>query len=121
MGGGLHKFRAQKTICDAGHLHDSKLEAGRCDQLTAKEEAGEITHLTQQPVFQIRINDVVVCKVLGDFQYRMADSGLLITEDAKGMDNAMSRLKRKMVEAAYPGTVMTIWPPKKRKVRKKAK
>lgn len=113
----MHKYRAIKTECAAGHLHDSRLEAKRCDELTAKEDAGEITHLTQQPVFAIEINGRPVCKVLGDFQYRMADSGLAITEDCKGMDNPFSRLKRKLVEAAYPGTVITVWPPKVRKKR----
>lgn len=114
-----NKFSAKKTVCGADHLHDSGIEAKRCDELTAKEEAGEITHLRQQPKFTIAINDRTICTVILDFEYRMADSGLQIDEDVKGMDNPMSRLKRKLIEASYPGTVVTIWPPKKRKVRKR--
>lgn len=112
------KYGAKRTVCGAGHTHDSKLEAGRCDTLTAMEQSGEITHLVQQPAFPIVINGRPVCKVLGDFQYRMADSGLPVVVDVKGMDNPMSRLKRKLVEAAYPGMVMTVWPVKVAKKRK---
>jgi hypothetical protein len=113
-----HKYGAVKTECGAKHMHASGIEAKRCDQLHAMEVAGEITHLTQQPVFKIELNGRLVCKVVGDFQYRMADSGLLMTIDVKGMDNRVSQLKRKLVEAAFPGTIMTIWPPKVRKKRK---
>lgn len=113
-----NKFSAKPTVCGANHRHSSKIEARRCDELTAKELAGEITHLRQQPVFEIRINERPVCKVILDFEYRMADSGLQIDEDVKGQDNPVSRLKRKLVEATYPGTVVTIWPPKIRKARK---
>lgn len=114
------KYGAKKTHCASGHLHMSKLEAGRCDELTAKEEAGEITHLRQQPKFEIELDGRKICTVILDFEYRMSGSGLQVDEDVKGMDNPVSSLKRKLVEAHYPGTVVAIWPVKKRKPRKKA-
>jgi hypothetical protein len=115
----MNKFGARKTRCVSDHLHASAMEARRCDDLTRKEAAGEIRELTQQPVFPIEINGSQVCKVILDHSYKMADSGLEIIEDTKGRDNPMSRLKRKLVEACYPDVVVTLFPPKKRKVRSK--
>jgi Protein of unknown function (DUF1064) len=117
----MTKYRAVKTICAARHLHDSGIEARRCNELTAMEAAGTITHLVQQPELRIEINGKLVCKYQGDFQYRMTDSGLLITEDVKGMVTPVFRLKQKLVEASYPGLVVTIWPPRVRKKRKAKK
>jgi hypothetical protein len=117
----VNKFGARKTRCASDHLHASGIEARRCNDLTVKEAAGEITHLVQQPVFPIVIDGIPVCKVILDHSYRMAASGLQIIEDTKGRDNPVSRLKRKLVEAAYPGVVVTLYPPKKPKARKSRK
>jgi hypothetical protein len=116
-----NKFRAVKDECPRGHLHDSKMESRRCADLCALETVGQITHLEQQPEFRVEINGKAICTYRADFQYRMADSGLPIVEDVKGMQTPVFNLKRKMVEAAYPGTVITIFPPKVRKKRKAKK
>lgn len=110
------KYSAIKTDCGSGHRHDSRIEARRCDELTLLEKGGAISHLIQQPVFQIAFDDRPVCKVIADFQYREDDR--LVTIDVKGMDTPLSRLKRKLVAAAFPGTVIEIYPPKVRKARK---
>lgn len=114
----MSKFRAIKTDCDHGHTHDSKKEAARCNELHVLEASGVITHLIQQPVFEIAFDGRHVCKVIADFQYREGDN--LVTIDVKGMDTPVSRLKRKLVAAAYPGTTIEIYPPKVRKIRRKA-
>ncbi len=115
----MSKYRAKKTRCAAGHMHDSMKEAAKCDDLCAQEERGEITHLVQQPAFTVEIDGVAVCTYKADFGYRMADSGLPIVLDVKGMMTPLFRLKKKLVEATHPGVVITIWPPKIRKARKK--
>ena len=114
------KYGAKKTHCARGHLHDSKLEAGRCDQLCAMEDAGTITHLIQQPEFKCIIDGRLVCTYRADHGYRMADSGLHIVEDTKGKMTSVFSLKKKLVEAIYPGVVIAIWPPRVRKKRKSA-
>lgn len=119
--GAYNKFRAVKDECASGHLHDSKMEARRCADLTALEAVGRITHLEQQPEFRVEINGKLVCRYIADFQYRMADSGLPIVEDVKGMQTPVFNLKRKLVEAAYPGLVVSVYPPKKRKARRRSK
>ena len=113
------KYGAVRTTCAQEHTHASRIEARRCDDLSRKEATGEITHLRQQPAFAIEIGGRKICKVILDFEYRMAGSGLQIDEDVKGKDNPMSKLKRKMVEAAYPGIVVTLWPPVKVKTRER--
>lgn len=119
--GAYNKFRATKQECELGHLHASKSEARRCADLTALEAVGHITHLEQQPSYRIAIDGKPICTYIADFRYRMADSGLLIVEDVKGICTPVFNLKRKLVEAAYPGTVISIYPPKKRKARKSRK
>lgn len=115
----MSKYRARKTACNHGHMHDSGIEAAKCNDLHDQEARGEITHLTFQPEFQVRVNDRVVCRYIADFQYRMAESGLPIVLDVKGMATPVFNLKKKLVEAAHPGIIITVWPPKKRKQRKK--
>ena len=118
---GRSKYSAIKTVCTSGHKHDSKMEAKRCDDLVALEAAGHITRLQQQPVFKVEINGKLICRYVADFAWFTADCQ--VVEDVKGMTTPMFNLKRKLVEASHPGTVITIWPPrqrKKRKVRKAA-
>lgn len=112
------KFSAVKTVCGAGHKHDSKMEAARCDALTTMEAAGEIYELEQQPEFRVMIDGKLMCRYIADFSWRTG--GVQITEDVKGVVTPMFNLKKKLVEATHPGVVIAIYPPRKRKVRKKA-
>ena len=115
----MTKYSAIRTVCGAGHQHDSKTEAGRCDDLRVLEERGDITRLDQQPEFRVEINGKLICRYVADFAY--FTSTCRIVEDVKGMLTPVYRLKKKLVEAAHPGTVITEWPPRKRKARKPRK
>lgn len=112
------KYRAIPTDCEHGHRHASKIEARRCNELAEKQIAGSIRDLEQQPKFTVRVEGKPICAYVADFRYSMADSGLVIVEDVKGKATAVFNLKRKLVEATHPGTVISIWPVKKRKARK---
>lgn len=114
----MTKYRAQKTECSFGHIHDSKLEAKRCNELSAMLDAGEIADLEYQPTFPVSINGKYVCKYVADFSWMIGDCRII--EDAKGMTTPVFNLKKKLVEAIYPGVVITLYPPRKRKTRKKA-
>ena len=112
------KYRAQKTDCVAGHTHDSKLEAGRCNELHAMQDFGALTHLEMQPEFPVRVNGIQVFTYIADFSWFANDCQVI--EDCKGFRTPVYRLKKKLVEAYYPGTVInTEWPVKKRKPRKR--
>jgi len=50
------KYRAVKANCNAGHTHDSKREAIRCNELHALEAAGEISDLMIHPQYWFVIN-----------------------------------------------------------------
>lgn len=112
----MTKYRAKKTVCGNQHMHDSKLEAGRCDDLHALQAAGQIERLTMQPEFPIVINGRHVFKYVADFAYFTGQCR--IVEDVKGMVTPLYRLKKKVVEASNPGCVVTEWPVRTRKKRK---
>jgi hypothetical protein len=112
----MSKYGARKTVCAQAHTHDSGMEASRCNDLTAMEEQGRISRLELQPEFPVWINGKKVCTYVADFAWFVADCRII--EDVKGMRTPVFNLKKKLVEACHPGTVITIWPPKKRKTRK---
>lgn len=105
MKGRAHKYGAVKTVLD-GITFDSKAEASRYAELRFMEKAGAITALKLQPVFPIVIGGKKVCSYRADFSYRAA--GAEVIEDVKGMETPVFRLKKKLVEASYPGTVITV-------------
>ena len=117
--GAFNKFRAVKDECDHGHIHDSKAEARRCNDLYALQAVGNITDLVQQPEFRVEVNGKLICTYRADFRYRVADVAMV--EDVKGITTPVFNLKKKLVEAYFPGTVITIYPPRKRKVRRAKK
>jgi hypothetical protein len=89
-----NKYGAIKVKID-GYTFDSKAEARRYKDLKVLPGKDIEVH----PRFPIFIQGIKVCDVVLDFKYTMT-SGTYY-EDVKGHDTALSRLKRKMVEAAY--------------------
>lgn len=105
-----HKYKAVPIKIDGIHF-PSTVEAQHYAELKILERAGEITDLKVHPRYPITINKQLICIVELDFSYRDKQK-LPHVDDVKGMDTAVSRLKRKMVEAAYGLKVTVI---KKRK------
>ena len=93
---------------------DSIAEARRYGQLAMLQRAGLISKLTPHPEYKIKLNDVEICKVILDFSYRDEKSGLMVIEDVKGEDKPMSRLKRKLVQAAHDIKVIIVKMPRAR-------
>lgn len=110
------KYSAKKTVCAAGHMHDSKMEAARCDDLNVLLSVGDIEYLEQQPVFKVEIGGKLICRYVADFAWGKADAR--IVEDVKGVTTPMFNLKKKLVEATHPGVAITLYPPRKKKTRK---
>ena len=120
-----NKYKAVKTTID-GITFDSKKEAKRYTELRLLEKAGHITHLELQPEYQITINGAKICKYKADFRYFTVrqenreqytnskgewqtptitgDKEGQIVEDVKGYKTPIYRLKKRLVEACYPGT-----------------
>lgn len=97
----VSKYGNLKVEID-GYKFDSKAEARRYGELKLMGVKDLVIH----PRFPIMINGKKVCDVVLDFHYRV--NGKYYFEDIKGKDNALSRLKRKLVEAYYPEINVTV-------------
>ena len=98
-----NKFNARKTQVD-GFTFDSKAEADRYSELKLLERGKEITHLELQPEYEISVNGRAICKYRADFRYFDARRQKRVVEDVKGYKTDVYKLKKKLVEACYPGT-----------------
>ena len=113
------KYHAAKARCCQGHIHDSKKEARRCNELTFLEKAGQISNLRQQvkyiliPVQREPSTEVYKrgerkgqpkegkviekeCAYYADFDY-INRNGVHIVEDTKGFRTADYKIKRKLM------------------------
>jgi hypothetical protein len=101
------KYRAVKSQCDAGHTHDSKREAIRCNELHALQAAGAISDLVVHPQYWFVINGRQLKHGNGrrvgyksDFEY--TENGVQITEDVKGVVVRDWPLRRAVFMALFP-------------------
>lgn len=100
------KYRNKPTVVD-GIRFDSKAEARRWDQLRMMEKAGEITDLKRQVSYALTVNGKLVGRYVGDFQYALP-SGDIVTEDVKGVETPVFRLKSKIFSAIYGRDIAII-------------
>ncbi len=90
------------VLCEHnGHTFKSRKERTFYVGLLQRQQAGLVEQIELHPRFAITINGFHVCIVELDFLYVDRKTGLRHYIDVKGRDNAMSRLKRRMVEAQY--------------------
>ena len=95
-----NKYGAKKTTLD-GIVFDSKAEANYYAMLKLREKAGEVHAVELQKPFVIAINGKVVCTYKADFAFHDEIEKRHRVIDVKGMDTPVSRLKRKLVQAAH--------------------
>jgi len=103
----MRKYKNEKTTIN-NITFDSKLEARHYSQLILLERAGEIDLLELQPRYDLIINDVKMGFYKADFRFFDLKDKKQRVVDSKGMDTALSKLKRKMVKAIY-GVDVEIW------------
>ena len=97
------KYRAVKTEVD-GITFDSKREAARYMELMLMQRAGEIKRLELQPKYDCVVNGKKICTYRAYFRYSTNENS--IVEDVKGMKTPVYKLKKKLVEALYPGVII---------------
>ena len=105
------KFRNKKVSLD-GYTFDSLAEAKHYKYtLKPRLEAGEISHLEIHPRIRCELNGRKICDYIADFRYLdvsfagpQGQQGITVVEDVKGYKTDIYRLKKKLVEALYPGT-----------------
>lgn len=94
----MSKYGAQPVVID-GHRFASKREGARYRLLKAREAAGEIEGLELQPRYPLVVNGEEVGTYVGDFRYR--ENGVLVVDDAKGVQTPVYRLKKRLMKALY--------------------
>ena len=105
------KFRNKKVSLD-GYTFDSLAKAKHYKfTLKPRLEAGEISHLEIHPRIRCELNGRKICDYIADFRYLdvsfagpQGQQGMTVVEDVKGYKTDVYRLKKKLVEAMYPGT-----------------
>ena len=99
---GKNKFGAIKTVCRQNHLHDSKKEATRCQELNVLQSGGVIHRLKSQVPFVLlkpfkcageKVRGVIY---IADFTY-IDDEGNKVIEDVKGKLTEVYKLKKKFL------------------------
>ena len=104
------KYFAIKTEYD-GIMFDSKLEAARYKVLKERQDKHEISDLEVQIDFPCAITvdgkEKHICKYIADFKYKDYHGDWVI-EDTKGVITQVFTLKKKLVEALFPGLVIQI-------------
>tara|TARA_R100001377_G_scaffold66585_2_gene41854 strand:+ start:3898 stop:4215 length:318 start_codon:yes stop_codon:yes gene_type:complete len=96
----FNKYGNIKTVVD-NIKFDSKAEARRYLELKLLEKAGKISNLELQPRYDIKIGGKYIAHYKADFRYFTAKE--TVVEDVKGVKTPIYRLKKKLVEALYPG------------------
>lgn len=99
------KYNNIKTLYN-GVLYDSKKEAERARDLDLLVSAGRVTNLQRQIRIPLMVNNVKIGSYVADFCYKDNYLGKDIIEDVKGVQTAVFKLKKKILEAN--GYIITI-------------
>lgn len=110
----LNKYRAKKSECCQGHLHDSKKEAYRCDLLHILQKHGKISNLRIQVKFELipavkypNMPNERAVNYVADFVY--TENGLTVIEDTKGVKTKDYIIKRKLLKQKLCQDVKTVF------------
>ncbi len=95
-----NKYGNRRTTVDGIGFASAK-EARRYGELKLMVRAGEIRALRLQPRYPLAVNDRLVTTYVGDFDYEERDgvTWTLVTEDAKGMETDVFKIKRELFAA----------------------
>lgn len=98
------KYGNVKVVDADGLTHDSRKEYRRWCELQLRERAGEISNLRRQVVFDLIVNDRLVCRYVADASYVENATGAKVVEDTKSEPTRKKRdyrIKAKLFEAIY--------------------
>jgi hypothetical protein len=87
------------TRCAQGAMHQSRLEARRCTELTLMERGGLIRDLKAHPQerYRLDVNGVHVCDYMADFVYFDIERNCEVVEDTKGWQTDISKFKLRLM------------------------
>ena len=95
-----NKYNNTKCECLSEHKHDSRAEAGYCDQLRLLKKAKEIKSYETQVSFPMTVNGKTICTHRVDFVVTLPN-GKKEAHEVKGFATDVWNLKRKLFEAIY--------------------
>ena len=101
-----NKYRAKKVKID-DITFDSILESSRYLHLKELLEHNLISDLEIHPPYPCEVNGKKVCVYKADFRYKNKQ-GETVVEDTKGIQTDVFKLKKKLVEALYPGLEIQV-------------
>ncbi|KKM61764.1 hypothetical protein LCGC14_1528450 [marine sediment metagenome] len=97
-----------------GHIFDSKAEYSRYLELNLLQHGGLISELELQPEYELipaytRTDGKKIRHMVyrADFRYK-DDNGQIVVEDVKGVETAVFKLKRKLLEWKHPTLILQI-------------
>ena len=97
------KFNARPLACRQGVIHQSTLEARRCDELHLMQQGGLIKDLRAHPQvrFRLDVDGHHICDYMADFCYYDNERQTEVVEDTKGMITDVCRMKMKLMAAVH--------------------
>jgi hypothetical protein len=95
------KFNSRPLACRQGVIHQSTLEARRCDELHLMQTGGLIKDLRAHPQVRFRLDGHHICDYLADFCYFDNERNAEVVEDTKGIITDVCRMKLKLMAAVH--------------------
>lgn len=95
-----NKFGAKAIVID-GIRFASQREGQRYATLKLLIKSGDYRDLRLQPRYPLMVDTTKVADYVADFEYVDCQTGETITEDVKGVETYVFKLKRKHFEAQY--------------------
>lgn len=97
----VNKYNNKTAYAGSIKFHSIK-ERDHYLYLKDLEKKGLIYCLELQPVYELKINGVKICKYIADFTYKVMATHDRKVVDVKGYKTAIYKLKAKMFRAIYP-------------------
>ncbi|MCP3683572.1 MAG: DUF1064 domain-containing protein [bacterium] len=107
-----NKYHAKRCRCNSNHMHDSKGEAGYCNDLLLRQKAGDLADFQTQVKFELHgVNGKRVSNHYPDFLLTDFDGKQEIHEyKSKGTVTELWKLKKALCEIEYPDIpYIVIW------------
>lgn len=103
------KYRSVRCRCNDGHMHDSKGEAGYCNDLQLQVKASVIEKFESQKTYPLHSNGKKICSHRVDFLIHHFD-GKKEVHEYKGFPTEIWKLKKALFEIEYPEIpYIVIW------------
>ena len=104
-----NKYRNVRCRCNENHMHDSRGEAGYCNNLQLQVKSGDIMKFESQKKFDLHFNNKKISSHIVDFLVHHFD-GKIEVHEYKGKATDVWKLKRAHFEAEYPDIpYIVIW------------